>query len=88
MTSEYIRGLLRAAEIADLYADENIRMADDTVACDPILNRKKRAQIKNITMLEAANKVSEILEIQGADHAAKHHAGLDIAKLIREEAKG
>lgn len=88
MTTEYQRGLLRAIEIASLYADENIRMATDTVSCDPILNRKRRAEIKSQAMLDKAAAVSEMLEIKGADHASKHQAGLDIVALIKMELKG
>ncbi len=87
MTAEYQRGLLRAIEIASLYADENIRMASDTVSCDPILNPKARARIRNQRELDAAMKVAEDLQFHGQDHASKHHAGLDIVALIRMELK-
>lgn len=85
--NEFHRGMLRAAEIAELYADENIRMASDTVACDPILNPKARARIRNQRELDAAMKVAEDLQLDGQDHASKHRAGLDIAELIRSEVK-
>ena len=32
------RGVEAAAKIADLWADESIRMADDTVKLDPMIN--------------------------------------------------
>lgn len=85
-SSEFQRGMLRAIAIAEMYADENIRMASDTVACDPILNPKARARIRNQAALDAAMKVSEELQLDGFDHASKHKAGLDIAELIRTEA--
>ena len=85
MTSEYQRGLLRAIEIASLYADENIRMATDTVSCDPILNEDLRCRIANVTELARAREVSDRLQFEGADHASKHHAGLDIVELIKME---
>lgn len=88
MTTDFQRGLLRAAEICDLYADENIRMAEDTVSCDPILNPRSRARIRNQAELDVAAKVSEELQLGGADHASKHQAGLDIAELIKMEMKG
>lgn len=88
MTTDFQRGLLHAAAIADLYADENIRMAEDTVSCDPILNPRSRARIRNQTELDVAAKVSEELQLDGADHASRHRAGLDIAELIRAELKG
>jgi hypothetical protein len=87
MTTEFQKGMERAAELADLYADENIRMAGDTVALDPILNPRNRALIRNQAMLEAARVVSEDLCERGFAHAERHQAGLQIAELIRGEAK-
>lgn len=87
MTTEYQRGLLRAIAICEMYADENIRMATDTVSCDPILNQDLRGRISNVSELARANEVSEQLQFEGADHASKHRAGLDIAELIRMEMK-
>lgn len=87
MTTEFQRGMLRAAELALLYADENIRMADDTVALDPILNPRNHHRIRNQAMLDAAMAISENLVERGFAHAERHQAGLDIAELIRGEAK-
>jgi hypothetical protein len=87
MTTEFQRGMRRAAQIAELYADENMRMADDTVALDPILNRAKRAQIRNQAMLDPATMVSENLAMDGFAHAERYHAGTDIAGMIRQEAR-
>jgi len=55
----YNRGLEAAAMAADLFADENIRMAEDTVAHDPILNPKLRASLENQTQLDLAAMKSE-----------------------------
>lgn len=87
MTTEFQKGMHRAAELALLYADENIRMADDTVALDPILNPANHHRIKNQAMLSAAMILSEKLGDDGAMHGAKYDAGRDIAELIRDEAR-
>lgn len=87
MTSdEFRRGMLRAAEIADLYADENLRMAGDTIRADPILNPANRANIKNREQLVAAVIIAESLTIDGHGHSSRYHAGTDIAVMIRKEA--
>lgn len=87
MATEFQRGLQRAAELADLYADENIKMADDTVALDPILNPANHHRLRNQAMFEAAMMVSENLGERGFAHAERHQAGLNIAEMIRREAK-
>lgn len=87
MATEFQRGLQRAAELADLYADENIKMADDTVALDPILNPANHHRLRNQAMLDAAWVVSDNLGEQGVLAAERHHAGLHIAEMIRREAK-
>ncbi len=87
MATEFQKGMLRAAELALLYADENIRMADDTVALDPILNPANHHRIRNRAMLEAAKVISEDLSERGFAHAERYQAGLQIADLIRDEAK-
>jgi hypothetical protein len=84
----YRDGLSRAAEIAELYADENMRMADDTVRADPILNRHRRAEIKNAYQLEAAAAMSQQLEIDGIVYSSRSHAAADIAEAIRAEIEG
>ena len=88
MPPTYTDGLRRAAEIADLYADENMRMADDTVKLDPILNRQRRAEIKNAYQLEAAAAMSQQLEIDGCIYSSRSHAAQDIAEAIRAEIEG
>ena len=86
MSDDFQRGLLRAAEIADLYADENISMAHDTILADPILNERSRRNIRNKAQLDAAAKVSERLTLDGHGHSSRYHAGKDIAEMIRNEA--
>lgn len=83
----YADGLRRAAEIADLYADENMRMAGDTVRADPILNQHRRAEIKNAYQLEAAAAMSQQLGIDGCIYSSRAHAAQDIAAAIRQAAK-
>jgi hypothetical protein len=81
----YREGLQRAAEIAELYADENMRMAGDTVKADPILNAKRRSEITNVYQLEAAHAMSQQLEIDGCIYSSRSHAAADIAEAIRQE---
>lgn len=85
MARTYAEGLHRAAEIADLYSDENMRMADDTILADPLLNWQRRAEIKNIDQLQDAAAMSRRLEIDGTIYSSRAHAAADIAKAIRAE---
>jgi len=82
---DYIRGLKRAAEIASLHADENMRMADDTIKLNPLLNRKKRALIKDYQELARAELLSEKLAIYGCYYEARSHSAKNIADEIRME---
>ena len=86
MTSEFERGMLRAAELAELYADENIRMTHDTVLADPILSAQGRKKIRNLAQLEEAGRISEQLAMDAHGHSSRYHAGKDIAEMIRKEA--
>lgn len=86
MTSEFERGMLRAAELAELYADENIRMTHDTILLDPILSARGRKEILNGAQLAEAEKVSEQLTMDAHGHSNRYHAGKDIAAMIRREA--
>lgn len=81
----YEAGLQRALRIAEMYADENMRMADDTIALDPILNRDKRALITSPAQLERAEKVSMALGADGLMYSFRSHAAKDIAEAIRKE---
>lgn len=78
----YRDGLLQAFEIADMYADENMRMADDTVHADPILNRQLRQRLKSCAEVDAAALVSERLAFDGLMHSSRSHAARDIADTI------
>ena len=71
----YNRGLEAAACFAELYADENGRMAHDTVMLDPVLQRHD--------VSPAALADSRRLEDVGAVHLDKRDAGVDLAALIR-----
>lgn len=78
----YRDGLQRAFEIADMYADENMRMADDTIHADPILNHNLRRRLKSRAEVEAAALVSERLTLDGLTHSSRSHAARDIADAI------
>ena len=82
MRKDYIKGLQRALEIAKMHADENMRMADDTISLDPILNHKKRSKISSQAELDAASKISDKLAHDGAYYAARSHSAKDIADEI------
>lgn len=81
----YEQGLRRALAIAEMFADENMRMADDTIQLDPILNSRRRAEITSPEQLAAAAKVSERLELEGFQFASRSHAAKDIVDAIRAE---
>lgn len=86
MTSKTYRdGLHRAFEIADMYADENRRMAQDTLHADPILNRELRNRLKSRAEVEAAALVSDRLTLDGLAHSSRSHAARDIADAILQQ---
>ncbi len=85
--TEFQRGMRRAAQIAKLYADENMRMCHDSIAADPILMHARNPPIRTQAELDLAIRKSEVLQIQGSGHSAAYHAGEDIAKLIYAEAR-
>lgn len=87
MTDEFKRGMLRAAELAELYADENMRMTHDTILADPILNEAKRKLIRNPVELADASRVSERLTLESHGYSSRYHAGTDIAAMIRKDAE-
>lgn len=72
----------RCALIADAYADENIRMAGDTVLLDPVLHTPKGHKL---TAKDFAK--SEELVVSGAVHSAMFHAAQNIAAAIRAVGK-
>lgn len=85
MTTEFQRGLLRAVEIASLYADENRRMCGDAIIADPILNDRLRKEIRNEAQLREATVKANSLALESFEHSCRSHAGQDIAELIRAE---
>lgn len=72
------RGIESAAKLVELWTDENIRMANETILADPILNGSARRET-----LESDLRRSEVLQIQATGHAAVYHAGLAMASMIR-----
>lgn len=76
------RGVEAAAKIAELWADESIRMADDTVRLDPIINWK---HFGDPVDLGEAQRTSARLADEGARYAIQHHCSKDIAKMIRQQ---
>lgn len=68
------------AKIADLYAEENIRLAGDTILHDPVLSGRSRAP-------EAFDKSAELI-IEGNTHSAMFHAAQNIASAIRSRRYG
>lgn len=68
-------GIEKAAKVAELYAEENLTMAGDTILADPV--------IRGRDFSDAAMEKSETLRIMGHGHSAAYHAGTDIAAHIR-----
>lgn len=81
----YRDGLQRAFEIADMYADENRRMAQDTIHADPILNRELRSRLKSRAEVEAAALVSDRLTLDSLSHSSRSYAARDIADAILQQ---
>lgn len=79
------RGVEAAAKIADLWADESILMADDTVKLDPMINDSLRKQLASVEAVEEACMTSARLADEGAQYAIQHHCSKDIAKMIRQQ---
>lgn len=80
----YREGLLRAFEIADMFADENMRMMIDTIKADPILNDDNRKRLKSCADVRAAAELSYRLADEGLIHASRANAARDIADAIME----
>ncbi len=76
---ERTSALEEAACIADMYAEENFRLAGDTILTDPVL--------RNHDLSAAALAVSERLQTEGHMHASMAHAAQHIAAAIREVAR-
>lgn len=81
------RGIEAAATIADLWADENIRMAAHTVQADPMFALWKSGCVASTGELIDAMMVSTKLAEDGHEHAIRHHAAKGIAEMIREQKK-
>lgn len=72
---DYLRAIEDAAEMADLWAIENFRLASDTIHLDPVLSGRAATV--------AAMAESEQLTLDGALYAARAHAAQDVARAIR-----
>lgn len=64
------------ARLADLFADENFRMATDTILRDPVLRGDRSA---------AAVMISEEEQMAGCIHSSMAHAAQNIAAAIRRK---
>ena len=78
MQAAVAKAVEACAEIADAYADENIRMAGDSVLFDPVLSRKRGDILTRGDLIK-----SEELILDGAIHSAMFHAAQNIAAAIR-----
>lgn len=69
------------AKVADEYAEENFRMANDTIMIDPILtaHRKNRPYIRTAQ----TDELSEKCQIDGAMHSSSAHTAQHVAAAIR-----
>jgi hypothetical protein len=65
-----------AAKIADEYAEENQRMAGDTLLLDPLLNGGQLTD-RNV-------QLSQRSQIDGCIYTSMYHAAKNIAVAIRE----
>ena len=75
----YRDGLEDAAKIADMWAEENFRLAGDTILHDPVLSGRDRSQSGFIA--------SQDFQRDGFGHASRAHTAQDIATAIRERLK-
>ena len=77
-TAEWRAGWLAAREafalLAEVYSEENFRLASDAVLTDPVLKRDFSPH---------AFEVSQTLMIQGAAHSSAGHTAQHIADAIR-----
>lgn len=70
------------AALADAFADENLRMAQDTIMVDPVLSAYRRGA-KLATLTEADwRKAGDLIE-DGCIHSSMFHAAQNIAQAIR-----
>lgn len=71
------------AEIADLYADENMRMCGDSIMNDPLLAKARHGRLRSegLTVAEAVR--SDKCQMDGLIHSSGHAAAEWIASAIR-----
>lgn len=82
MVAEAVKAEREAcAKLADEYAEENFRMATDTIMIDQILtaHRKKRPYIRTAQ----TDELSEKCQIDGAMHSSSAHTAQHVAAAIR-----
>lgn len=70
------------AALADAFADENIRMAQDTIMVDPVLSAH-RSGAKIATLSDTDWQKANDLMIEGCIHSSMFHAAQNIAQAIR-----
>ena len=71
--------LLEAADYAEFYANERMRLANDSILHDPILSGE---------IFTPANMAkSRECQLDGTINSAAYHAGMQIAEHLRELAK-
>lgn len=70
------------AALADAFADENIRMAQDTIMIDPVLSAH-RSGIKMATLSESDWQKAKDLMVEGCIYSSMFHAAQNIAQAIR-----
>lgn len=80
----YNRGIEAAAAIADLWADECLRMSDHTIRADPLLALIKVGRGTGAE-IDAAHARSQMLISEGSFHCARHHAAKGIAAMTRNQ---
>lgn len=70
------------AALADAFADDNLRMAQDTIMVDPVLSDHRRGA-KLATLTEADWRKAGDLIKDGCVHSSMFHAAQNIAQAIR-----
>lgn len=69
------------AQVADMFADENIRMAQDSIFNDPLLRRARRGE--TAPMVAADWALVDKCTDDGTIHSSMFHAAQNIAAAIR-----
>lgn len=70
------------AALADAFADENLRMAQDTILIDPVLAAHRQGT-KLASLAEADWNRAKDLMVEGCVHSSMFHAAQNIAQAIR-----